>query len=206
MGFCLGLNAQTGEGRIADDVYYLLPEFTGGVVYFQDRPPAPGLLNICAADNTLRFKDADGQELVADSLDEIIMVKIGPVNFIHNKDGFFRKYPVTANKGVAYQRNLRIHQGAKRGAYGTIDQTSSIKQYSSLLGDGGMYKLSNEVPYEVEEDLALYIGNTVMPFNKKSLRKMFPERTDEINAWFRSSRVMPRTVEEAQELLSQWAD
>ena len=129
-------------GRIPDDVFYLLPEFKEGIVYFRGQSPAQGMLNICAADNTLRFIDNSGQELEAESTDNIVMVQIGQVYFLHNSDGFFRKYPVTANMGVAYQRSIRILRGAKRGAYGVVDQTSSIRQYSFIQAEGGTYKLS----------------------------------------------------------------
>lgn len=204
--FSMLLMAQPKTGSIPDDIFYLMPEFGDGVVFFQGQPPAQGKLNICAVDNTLRFIDDSGQELEAESTDNIVMVQIGQVYFLHNSDGFFRKYPVTANMGVAYQRSIRILRGAKRGAYGVVDQTSSIRQYSSIQAEGGTYKLSTEEPYEEDESISLYIGNTVIPMTRRSLRKMFPSRADEINAWFKSGHSMPKTVEEAQNMLSQWAN
>ena len=53
---------QEAKGDIPADVFYLLPEFRQGMVYFSDQRPAQGTLNICAVDQTLRFMDKD-QEL-----------------------------------------------------------------------------------------------------------------------------------------------
>lgn len=62
----LSLFAQEPEhGGIPDEVYYLLPSFAPGYVYFIGQPPAQGLLNICALDQSLRFKDKSGKELEA---------------------------------------------------------------------------------------------------------------------------------------------
>ena len=60
-----GLSAfgQEAKGDIPADVFYLLPEFRQGMVYFSDQGPAQGNLNICAVDQTLRFTlsfDMDG--------------------------------------------------------------------------------------------------------------------------------------------------
>lgn len=205
---CLGLQAQQNtSGRIPDDVFYLMPEFADGVVYFRGQNPAQGKLNICAADNTLRFIDGNGQELAAEaeSAENIIMVVIDTVKFMHNQNGFYRMYPVTANKGIAFQRSIRILKGAKKGAYGTVDQTSSIRQYSTLYSEGMAYNLSTEDPYDVSETLYLYVNHAIFPFNKKNIKKMFPDKKEAIDAYFQSNRLLPQTVEEALPMLRQWA-
>lgn len=204
--FCCPLSAQTQTGRIPPEVFYLLPEFADGTVYLKGQSPAQGRMNICAADNTLRYIDGSGKELSAGTADNIVMVQIGDAAFIYGNDGFYRKYPVTPKTGVAYQRNVHIYSGAKRGAYGTIDQTSSIRQYSSVSDGAETYDLSTEVPYEVNEKIAIYTGNTVIPLTRKNLKKIFPSKADEIKAWFKSGHSMPRTVEDARAMLAQWAD
>ena len=201
----LGLGAQEA-GRIPDDVFYLMPEFADGTVYFRGQNPAQGKLNICAADNTLRFLDADGKELAADaaSSENIILVQIDTVKFMHNQNGFYRMYPLTANKGIAFQRSIRILKGAKKGAYGTVDQTSSIRQYSTLYSEGMAYNLSTEDPYDVSETLYLYVNHAIFPFNKKNIKKMFPDKKEAIDAYFQSNRLLPQTVEDALPMLRQW--
>lgn len=203
----LGLGAQE-VGRIPDDVFYLMPEFADGVVYFRGQNPAQGKLNICAADNTLRFIDNDGKELAAspESAEKIIMVQIDSVQFLHNQDGFYRKYPVTATMGVALKRVVNIMRGAKKGAYGIVDQTSSIRQYSTLYSEGMSYNLNTGDPYEVSETLYLYVNQAIVPLTKKNLKKVFPDRKEDIDAWFRAGNYLPRTIKEALPMLHQWAE
>ena len=205
LSMSFGLGAQEA-GRIPDDVFYLMPEFADGTVYFRGQNPAQGKLNICAADNTLRFLDADGKELAADaaSSENIILVQIDTVKFMHNQNGFYRMYPLTANKGIAFQRSIRILKGAKKGAYGTVDQTSSIRQYSTLYSEGMAYNLSTEDPYDVSETLYLYVNHAIFPFNKKNIKKMFPDKKEAIDAYFQSNRLLPQTVEDALPMLRQW--
>ena len=52
-----GLSAfgQEAQGNIPADVFYMLPEFGKGMVYFSDQGPAQGEMNVCAVDQTLRF-------------------------------------------------------------------------------------------------------------------------------------------------------
>ncbi len=203
----LGLGAQEA-GRIPDDVFYLMPEFADGIVYFRGQNPAQGKLNICAADNTLRFIDNDGKELAAspESAEKIIMVQIDSVQFLHNQDGFYRKCPVTATMGVALKRVVNIMRGAKKGAYGIVDQTSSIRQYSTLYSEGMSYNLNTGDPYEVSETLYLYVNQAIVPLTKKNLKKVFPDRKEDIDAWFKSGNYLPRTVKEALPMLRQWAE
>lgn len=194
-------------GRVPEDVFYLLPEFREGIVYFRGQNPAQGKLNICAADNTLRFIDNDGKELAAspESAEKIIMVQIDSVQFLHNQDGFYRKYPVTPSMGIALKRVVNIMRGAKKGAFGIVDQTSSIRQYSTLYSDGMTYNLNTGDPYEVSETLYLYVNQAIVPLTKKNLKKVFPDRKEDIDSWFRSGNYLPKTVSEALPMLRQWA-
>lgn len=210
LALCLSLSLQaqqSGTGRIPDDVFYLMPEFADGVVYFRGQNPAQGKLNICAADNTLRFLDADGKELAADaaSSENIILVQIDTVKFMKDQNGFYRMYPIAANKGVAFQRSVRILKGAKKGAYGAVDQTSSIRQYSTLYSEGMAYNLDSGDPYDVVETVYLFVNQAVLPLTKKNIKRMFPSKKEEIDAYFKTNR-LPSTLDDTLTLLRQFAD
>ena len=69
---------EESKGGVPADVYYLLPAFTQGMVYVSGQAPAQGKVNICAEDQTLRFLDQNGQELVASSSDDVLRVVIFP--------------------------------------------------------------------------------------------------------------------------------
>ena len=142
---------QEAQGDIPADVFYLLPEFRQGMVYFSDQGPAQGELNICAVDQTLRFMDK-GQEL-SSKADNINRVVVDDIVFVRIDGVFYRLYPITDDLTVAYRRDVEILRDVKTGAYGIQSRTSAIREVGSLQSDGMMYTLqsSKSYPYNVSE-------------------------------------------------------
>jgi len=200
----VALAQSEGQGNIPDDVFYLMPSFGEGMVYIRGQIPAQGQLNICAVDNTLRFKDKSGQELVAKDVDNILKVTIDGVDFIRDNGAFLRLYPAAGAVGLALKREVTFLRDVKAGAYGTTSQTTSVTEYSSVISDGLVYELnkSKEYPYRVYETVFLYQNGEVMPLNKRSLKKCFPEKKAFIDEYFKSHKSAPDTLTEAQELLT----
>ena len=204
---CLPLGAQDNTpGGIPAEVYYLMPSFGQGMIYFKGQLPAQGQLNICALDQTLRFLDKNGKELSASNADNILRVQIDTVSFLRYEDAFYRLYPVSTDMGIALMREVKIQADAKQGAYGTTSQTSAIKERSTMYVDGAVYNLNDDKPvsYEVVESLCIYRADAVYTLNKKNLKKLFPTRKDAIDAWFKAGNRVPVTVEEAVELIKRW--
>jgi hypothetical protein len=198
-----GLSAigQEAKGDIPADVFYLLPEFRQGMVYFSDQGPAQGNVNICAVDQTLRFMDKD-QEL-ASGADNINRVVVDDIVFVRIDGAFYRLYPICDDLVLAFRRDVEILRDVKTGAYGTQSRTSSIQEVSSFQTDGMMYTLksSKNYPYDVSESCSLYQAGGVTPISKRSLRKRFPARKDDLDAWFKSHS-LPKTLEDTRALLS----
>ena len=187
------------------DVFYLLPEFRHGMVYFSGQGPGQGELNICAVDQTLRFMDK-GEEL-SSSADNILRVVIDTVVFVHVDGAFYRLYPVSDEVTLAYRRDVEILRDVKTGAYGMQSRTSSIREVGSLQSDGMMYTLqsSKSYPYNVSESFFLFQAGDVTPINKRSLRKRFPARKDELDAWLKS-HPLPKTLDDTRAFLSRLND
>lgn len=198
-----GLSAigQEAKGDIPADVFYLLPEFRQGMVYFSDQGPAQGNVNICAVDQTLRFMDKD-QEL-ASGADNINRVVVDDIVFVRIDGAFYRLYPISDDLVLAFRRDVEILRDVKTGAYGTQSRTSSIQEVSSFQTDGMMYTLksSKNYPYNVSESCSLYQAGGVTPISKRSLRKRFPARKDDLDAWFKSHS-LPKTLDDTCALLS----
>jgi hypothetical protein len=189
------------------DVYYLMPSFEQGMLYLRGQTPAQGKMNICALDNSLRYLDADGTEMSAASHDNIIKVQLDTVTFLRYNDAFLRLYPISADMGLAVKREVKILTDAKQGAYGGTSQTSSIKEIGTLYTEGSAMELNKarEYPYRVSETFFVYKGDSVLFPKKSSLRKLFPEKRAEIDAYFKAHRSFPENVAKASELLSSWA-
>lgn len=196
-----GAFGQEAQGDIPADVFYLLPEFRPGMVYFSNQGPAQGELNICAVDQTLRFMD-NGQELSSNA-DNINRVVVDDIVFVRIDGAFYRLYPINDELTVAYRRDVEILRDVKTGAYGIQSRTSSIREVGSLQSDGMMYTLqsSKSYPYNVSEACFLYQAGDVTPINKRSLRKRFPARKDDLDAWLKSHAI-PKNLDDTRALLS----
>ena len=199
-----GLSAfgQEAQGNIPADVFYMLPEFGHGMVYFSDQGPAQGEMNICAVDQTLRFKDKNGQEL-SSKADNITKVVIDTVVFVRIDGAFYRLYPVSDDLSLAFRRDVEILRDVRKGAYGTESRTSSIREVGNLQTDGVMYTLQRaaDYPYNVTENCFLFHAGVVTPISKRSLRKRFPDRKDDLDAYLKSNPV-PKQLDETRTFLS----
>ena len=191
---------------IPDDVYYLMPSFGQGIIFFNGQAPAQGQLNICAVDNTLRFIDKSGKELSATNDENIVRVQIDSVVFMRDGGLYYRLFPVTPNFGVAVLREVSLQGESMQGAYGTETKTSAVKQYKTIYADGVAYNLGPATEYKMTERLFMYKGNTTAAFNKRNLRKMLPRKKAEIDTYFASGNSLPDTAPEAVALLSGWAE
>ena len=209
IGASASLAAQnSGSGDIPEDVYYLMPSFTQGTIFFRGQMPAQGKLNICAVDNSLRFIDKDGKELSATNADNIMKVRIDTVTFMRYDGVYYRMYPIQADIGVAVRRNVHIKRDAKESGYGGTSQTSSIKSYGTIYTDGIVYNLGEDkkYPWESSEEIYVYKGEDLLPLTKRSMRKLFPSKKTEIDAWFKAGNTLPKTPDEVMALLKGWAE
>jgi hypothetical protein len=171
------------------------------MVYFSGQGPGQGELNICAVDQTLRFMDK-GEEL-SSSADNILRVVIDTVVFVHVDGAFYRLYPVSDEVTLAYRRDVEILRDVKTGAYGIQSRTSSIREVGSLQSDGMMYTLqsSKSYPYNVKESCYLYVAGNVTPVNKRTIRKLFPARKDDLDAWLKN-HALPKTLDDTRAFLA----
>ena len=103
-----GLGAQAQNKGIPNEVYYLMPNFEHGYIYFRGQGPAQGQLNICAVDNTLRFLDKDGKELVPSNADNIVKVQFDTVMFLNHQGVYYRLSMVGPDVGLAVRRDVKI--------------------------------------------------------------------------------------------------
>ena len=190
----------------AQEGAYLMPEFAQGMIYFKGQAPAQGMLNICAIDNSLRFLDDSGKEMIAASIDNVLKVRIDTALFMNCHNIFYRMYKVQGDMGVAVKRNVQPKNEGKQGAYGTTSQTASIREGGTFYADGVGYNLAStkEQQFIVNETMFLYKGDEVLVFNKKNLKRIFPDKKAALDEYFKSGGNIPETVPEATEFLKQW--
>ena len=116
-------------------------------------------------------------------------------------------YPLTADSGIAVKREVRILRDAKESAYGMVSQTGAIREINRIYGDGVSVDINKnkKVHYEVNEELYLYKGGAVAPYNKKNLKKIFPAWKAQIDNYFTTHKTLPYTLDKALELAAEFA-
>ena len=202
-----GLLSAQEASIIPEDVFYLMPSFGNGSVVYRGQPPIRGSFNICAVDNTVRFKDADGQELAAEDTD-LVQVSIDNVTFVKDGDHFLRLYPVSEDVSIAVHRNVLVFTDSKTGAYGGQSQTTAVTEYSGFTSEGQLFRLDDvrELPYRVSETASLCRDQSVIALNKRNLQRCFPQSKDAIDEYFRSHKSLPANdIPAILELCKLWA-
>ena len=192
---------QEAQGNIPADVFYMLPEFWQGMVYFSNQGPAQGEMNICAVDQSLRFLDKDGKEL-ASKADNITKVVFDDIVFVRVDGAFYRLYPISDGVTLAFRRDVEILRDVKKGAFGTETRTSAIRDVGTFQADGMMYTLQKaaDYPYVVSETCFLYRLGNIIAINKRNLRKFFPDRKSDLDA-FLKTHALPKTLDDTRVFL-----
>ena len=196
---------QTG---IPEEVFYLMPAFGKGTVYFKGKNPAQGQLNICAVDGSVRFKDRSGVEMEVDDGGSITHVEIAGVDFVKSGSAFWRIVPVKGETAVAVKREVNVLSDTKTAAYGGTTQTTASQDFATITAAGMTINLDSvrSFPYREKETFGLYVNGSVQTLNKKNLQKFFPDHKADIEAWFKANKKLPTDIESIQALVAQWVD
>ena len=207
-GLCAAFAQETKTG-IPEEVFYLMPKFGTGYVVYEGQAPMRGLINICAIDNSVRFKDSNGQEMAADNPGSIQQVVIDNTSFMRNGNQGFARLVSVAPGGevaVAVKRDVTVMTDSKRGAYGMESQTTAVQEYTGFSSTNRMYVLDEmrEFPYRVSETASLFKDGSFMPINKRNCQRVFPNAKDKIDAYFKDHKYAPSDVNEVIALCKEW--
>ena len=201
------LSAQDDIG-IPADVFYLMPKMAQGTLLFRDKSPISGQFNICAVDNTVRFKDK-GTELAMEEDDSMLEVVIDGIPFLHRDGTFYRLYPVSDDVFLGVKREVLILNDTKMASYGMESNTTAVQTIETVSIPGRLLDISQmqDVPYRMTETAALYRKGTLLTLSKRNFTKCFPDKKDEIDAWFSSNKkVNPQDIETVLSLCKQWGN
>ena len=202
------LPAQNGNGGLSKDVFYLMPDMAQGSVNFIGKAPATGKFNICAIDNTIRYKDKDGTELMVEIEKDMTAVTIGGVTFVPVDGVFYRLYPISGDVSVAVKRDVLLMTDSKVSAYGMESQTTAVTSLMGVSNESKMYMFeeSQDMPFRMSETAFLYRNDAVLTLAKRSFQRCFPNAKDAIDDWFAKNKKMDGTkVEQVLALCREWA-
>ena len=180
-------SALFAQNGLTEEVFYLLPEMSYGTVYFNNKAPANGDLNICAVDNTVRYKD-HGSELAVEIDDSMTRVVIDGIIFVPYEGVFLRLYPFGDDCGIAVRRNVTVMNDGKTASYGMESNTTAV---TSIIGfsDTGLGQIftleeGRDIPYRMSHIVYAYRDGNIMTLNKRNLQRCFPDAKDKIEAYF----------------------
>ena len=200
------LSAQDNVG-IPADVFYLMPQMAQGTLLFRDKSPVSGKINICAVDNTVRYKDK-GTELAMEEDESLLEVIIDEVPFLHRDGTFYRLYAISDEAFVAVKRDVLIMNDSKIASYGMESNTTAVQTIETFNMPGRTLDLSDmkDIPYRMTETAALYRKGSILSLSKRNCIKCFPDKKDEIEAWFAANKKLnPTDIPAVLELCKQWS-
>ena len=207
-GAAAALSAQEGKG-ITKEVFYLMPDMARGSVYFNDRAPATGDLNICAVDNTVRYKDKYGAELAVEIDETLTRVVIDGVIFVPYEGVFLRLYPCGEDVGVAVRRNVLVLSDGKMASYGMESNTTAVTSIVGMSTTGKVFSLEDslEIPYRMSQVAYVYRDGNIMTLNKRNLQRCFPNAKARIDAWFSENKKLENSdIEKVLSLCREWSE
>ena len=201
------LSAQENTG-IPADVFYLMPKAGKGTVIFRDKAPAQGTFNICAVDNTIRYKDKDGTELAVEADASIRRVIIDGVTFLNDNNVFVRLYPVADGVSLAVKRDILLMTDSKAAGYGMESQTTAVSTVSGLSQDKVYtFEESQNVPYRMNQSVSLCRNEQLMALSRRNLVKCFPAAKAEIEAYFSEHKKLDdKDVDALVALCKTWSE
>lgn len=199
---------EEGQAGIPADVFYLMPKAGQGTIYYKSKSPVSGTFNICAIDNTIRYKDSKGTELAVDGDETINMITIGNASFRFIDGAFQRMYPLTGDVFLAERRDITVMNDSHVASYGMESQTTAVSEFSGMNSEGRhfTYEETKNFPYRMNQTVSLYQNGNLMRLNKKNLTKCFPGRKAEIEAWFKENKKMDEgDVNTVKALCEEWS-
>ena len=186
------LDVASGEdlsNRVSSGMQYVFPEFTNGVVYFENGRKSGSMLNYNMLLGEMQFVD---KEVVMSllTLKDIQMIIIDNRKFIpYNESEFCEELITARDVRLCVRRNARSIERSKVGAYGTATATGSSTSYNSLVGNsntGKQYDLTVQSKVLVSTNTTYYLmdkGKYYQIKNQKSFTKLFPVNSAKIEAY-----------------------
>ena len=187
----LSLCSRAQTHRQLDSLSYILPHFAQGSVVYADKQFSRGLLNISPIDQTVYCITADGDTLTVMNNEHIVSVSAGGRSFVRWKDAFVERILTDGDTGIGIIRSVTKVNNVKTGAYGMVDNSSSITTYARDEHSGAFttHIIDDPKNYVYRLSPCLYKDGKYFYVNKKSFEKLFPEKKDLISSLWQEMKI-----------------
>jgi hypothetical protein len=196
----LSLSAQNSEfitvkagNKILDyfpiPVRYRYPEFTSGQVLFKNGMVNTSRLNYNFLIDEIEFIQSRDTLAIIKKKD-IRLIVVAADTFLFD-NGYLEQIHGGQVK-VGLRQRIKLKEVQKKDSYGTSSSGSASNSYGLLPSQGNFYKLVPNEDMLFQKTLEYYLATPssgFVPFKKKSVLQLFPQKTDEIKLYLKSNKV-----------------
>lgn len=184
-GTLLAKSMQDFINQFPIEEIYLLPEFTNATLFYKDGTQSQANINICSADQTLRFIDQRGDTLSLINQDQVKRVLAGDKVFIQANKHFFQELIVYGQKTLAQWQRFEVELATKHEAI-PASSTARVYQPHEIFRNMA-FPTEQEVHYSSQIVYVLIEDNQFTPASSSSFRRMFPEKKKAIKAFIKEN-------------------
>lgn len=177
------------EDCIPFEERYCFPEFTVGKVIFKSGTNTEAKLNYNYLIREMQYLQGRDTLAIANEAD-ILQVVIGGEIFIMNKG--FMQVIYNGKVSVALKQYLKQMEVIKKDSYGSAGSNSATDSYNSIQTDGQTYKLilnHDRIFKKIAEYYLEASSGVFVPFTKKKVLQLFPQKKKDIEAYLKSNKV-----------------
>lgn len=177
------------EDYIPLEERYCYPEFTAGRVIFKNGTNTEAKLNLNYLVGEMQYLQGKDTLAIANESD-ILQVVIGGDVFIMNKGCMEVIY--NGKVPVALKQYYKQMEVIKKDTYGSAGSNSATDSYNSIQTDGQTYKLilnRDRIFKKIAEYYLTPSSGEVVPFTKKKVFQLFPQKKKAIEAYLKSNKV-----------------
>jgi len=189
--------------KMLDSVKYILPEFSAGMVIFENGEQSNGAVNINTIDQKVHFIDPNGKILVLSNNEQVSRVFIKGRSFINSRYGYIEVYETAGDTFMGELRKVGFISESKTGAFGSKSQTTAIQTVNSVQTTGGYmvdFEKQKNSPYTYKKIPYLCRKGMFQTVTKKTLQKCFPDKKEAIDKYIEENDINLNHVDDVRKL------
>lgn len=168
---------------------YRYPEFVQGRVQFKNGVYSDTKINYNMLMSEMEYiKSRDTLSII--NKKDIRFIVVAQDTFIYDKG--FLELIHSGTVEVGLKQYIKLKEVLKKDSYGTSSSGSATNSYGTLPADGTFYKLAANEDLVFQKTLEFYLASPsdgFIPFTKKNVLQLFPQKTDVIKAYIKSNKV-----------------
>jgi hypothetical protein len=177
------------EDCIPFEERYRFPEFTTGTVYFKNGSNIEAKLNYNLMVKEMEYLKGKDTLAIANENDIQQIIISGFVFIVNNG---YLELIYNGKLTVGEKQYFNLMDVKKKDPYGDIGSGAATDSYSSIHSNGHYYKLTANQDRIFQKVVEYYLATSTSGFvffNKKKVKKLFPQQKKAIDEYLKSNKV-----------------